>query len=158
MKAVSLKEIGKELNSLSPKELRELCLRLARFKKENKELLTYLLFESFDEEAYIEGVKNYIDEQFEQVSTQGSWFIRKTIRRIFTNTKKYIRFSQNKRTEVDLLIHFIRKLKNLKPSILKNKSLMSLCVRQTDAIIIKISALHPDLHQDYQQEVNELLR
>ena len=43
MKAVSVKELSQELLNRSPKELRDLCLRLSRFKKENKELLTYLL-------------------------------------------------------------------------------------------------------------------
>ena len=61
MKAVTVKEISEELVNLSPKELRDLCLRLARFKKENKELLTYLLFEATDEEMYIESVKKEID-------------------------------------------------------------------------------------------------
>ena len=61
MKAVTVKEISQELLNLSPKELRDLCLRLARFKKENKELLTYLLFESSDESSYVESVKKEID-------------------------------------------------------------------------------------------------
>ncbi len=56
MKPVTAKELKEELNSRSPNDLRELCLRLARFKKENKELLTYLLFEASDEQEYIEGV------------------------------------------------------------------------------------------------------
>ena len=46
MKAVSAVIIKKELHHLSSDKLMELCLRLSRFKKENKELLTYLLFES----------------------------------------------------------------------------------------------------------------
>ena len=50
MKAASLQEIKEELNQLDPIKVRDLCLRLGRFKKENKELLTYLLFESFNEE------------------------------------------------------------------------------------------------------------
>ncbi len=65
MKAVTVKELREELTNCTPKELRELCLRLARFKKENKELLTYLLFESSDEVLFIEGVKKEVDEQFE---------------------------------------------------------------------------------------------
>jgi len=57
MKAVTIKELKDELANLSPKEIRELCLRLARFKKENKELLTYLLFESGDESVYVGSIK-----------------------------------------------------------------------------------------------------
>ena len=37
MKAVTVKDVSQELLNLTPKELRDLCLRLARFKKENKE-------------------------------------------------------------------------------------------------------------------------
>ncbi len=58
MKAVTIKELKQELNHLSPKEVMDLCLRLSRFKKENKELLTYLLFEASDEAHYIESVKH----------------------------------------------------------------------------------------------------
>ena len=68
MKAVTVKELKLELEDRSPKELRELCLRLSRFKKENKELLTYLLFEASDEELYIESVKKEIDIQFEEIN------------------------------------------------------------------------------------------
>ena len=68
MKAVSVKELKEELRNRSQKELLELCLRLSVFKKENKELLTYLLFESYDETLYIESVKKEIDEQFLQIN------------------------------------------------------------------------------------------
>ena len=48
MKASTVSELKEELKHLPPAQLLELCLRLARFKKENKELLTYLLFEAHD--------------------------------------------------------------------------------------------------------------
>ena len=70
MKAVPVVTIKKELQHLSSDELTELCLRLSRFKKENKELLTYLLFEADFEEGYIETVKLEIDEQFELINTK----------------------------------------------------------------------------------------
>ncbi|CAH8286429.1 hypothetical protein EV196_106281 [Mariniflexile fucanivorans] len=88
MKAASIVEIKKELSHKSSEELAELCLRLSRFKKENKELLTYLLFESHNEEDYIESVKSYIDTQFEQINTASYFYIRKSARKILTNTKK----------------------------------------------------------------------
>ena len=70
MKAASLKEIKTELNQRSTQELLELCLRLSRFKKENKELLTYLLFESEDESDFIQRIKNKEDEEFETINTK----------------------------------------------------------------------------------------
>ena len=48
MKAVNVSRLKTELNNRSPKELLEICLRLSKFKKENKELLTYLLLEADD--------------------------------------------------------------------------------------------------------------
>ncbi len=64
MKASSLNEIKNELSELKPSEVMELTLRLARYKKESKELLTYLLFEAHDEEAFIRNIKNDMDQQF----------------------------------------------------------------------------------------------
>ena len=61
MKAVTVKVLKDELVHRSPKEMLEICLRLSKFKKENKELLTYLLFEAGDEASYIESVKREID-------------------------------------------------------------------------------------------------
>ena len=43
MKAAGVKAIKEELKNRDREELSELCLSLSKFKKENKELLTYLL-------------------------------------------------------------------------------------------------------------------
>ena len=52
MRSSSIHEIKQELVNFKTAELTSLCLRLVRFKKENKELLTYLLFEAQDEQVY----------------------------------------------------------------------------------------------------------
>jgi hypothetical protein len=156
MKAVTIKEISQELLNLSPKELRDLCLRLARFKKENKELLTYLLFESSDEVSYVESVKREIDLQFEQVNKKSYYFIKKGLRRILLNTGKYIRYSHNRKTEVDLLIYYCSKLKKFTPSIQRNAALRNLYLRQIANIKEKIGSLHEDLQYDYEMEVESL--
>ena len=153
LKAVTVKDIKEELNLRSPKELRELCLRLSRFKKENKELLTYILFESSDEVSYIESVKRELDEQFEKINKESYSYIKKSIRKILRITRKYIRYSLKKQTEVDLLIYFCLKLKNFSPSIQKNKGLLNLYNRQIDAIMKKVSTLHEDLQFDYGTEL-----
>ena len=75
MKAVSIKILKDELKHKDSKELMELCLKLARFKKENKELLTYLLFEAHDEEQYISMVKEEISVLFSEINTKSFFFI-----------------------------------------------------------------------------------
>jgi hypothetical protein len=156
MKAVTVKEIKDELETRSPKELRELCLRLSRFKKENKELITYILFESADEEAYVESVKAELDEQFSQVNRKTYYFIKKGVRKVLKNTKKYIRYSQSKKSEIDLLIWYCHKLRAFKPSIEKNTALKNLYNRQLDEIIVKLKSMHEDLQFDYASEIEAL--
>ncbi len=156
MKAVTVKELKVELSTRSPKELMELCLRLSRFKKENKEMLTYLLFEANDEDAYIQSVKTEIDEQFEKVNKKSYYLIKKSIRRILVNLNKYIRYSLKKETEVELLIYFCGKLRDFKPSIFRNVRLQNLYKRLITKARKTLLSLHEDLQYDYGQELDEL--
>ncbi|MFY0629503.1 MAG: hypothetical protein JXR05_03920 [Flavobacteriaceae bacterium] len=157
MKAVTVKKIKDELNHRSSQDLVELCLRLSKFKKENKELLTYLLFESHDEEMYIQSVKDLQDQLFEEVNTKSFFYIRKSVRKILTLTKKYIRYSKKKETEVELLLHFCSKLKNFTPSIKRSPRLTNVYHRQILLTQKAISTLHEDLQFDYEFELKELL-
>ena len=82
MKAATINEIKLELNNTPSQQLVELCLRLAKFKKENKELLSYLLFEAFDENAYVENIKQEALLQFEEINTSSLYFVKKSLRKI----------------------------------------------------------------------------
>ena len=64
MTAASLLELRMALKNVPSGNLQDLCIRLARYKKENKELLSYLLFDVDDEPEYIKGVKTEIDQYF----------------------------------------------------------------------------------------------
>ena len=156
MKAATVKEIKEELLGRPPKELIALCLRLSKFKKENKELLTYLLYEAGDEAAYIKTIKIEIDEQFEQINRKSFYFIKKSIRKILRNIKKYIRYSQKKETEAELLLYFCVKLKRFSPSIERNRVLKNMYFRQLELIKKAVSKLHEDLQYDYEMELQEL--
>ncbi len=156
MKSATVRELKTELQERSPKEILDLCLRLSRFKKENKELLTYLLFETADEQTYIESVKEEIDEKFELVNRKSPYFIKKSIRSILNHTKKYIRYSQNKETELELLIYFCQKLNAFQPSIHRNKKVATLYARLIEECKKKTGLLHEDLQYDYFRELENL--
>lgn len=156
MKAVSLKDIKLELSHRSANELQEICLHLSRFKKENKELLSYLLFLSSDEEAYIASIKKLMDEGFEAINRQSYFYIRKSIRKILTQTKKHIRYSQKKETEVELLLYFCKKMKAFRPSIKNSLQLENLYKRQVFLIKKTITSLHEDLQYDYNLVIEDL--
>ncbi|MFL1897296.1 hypothetical protein ACJRPK_16450 [Aquimarina sp. 2-A2] len=156
MKAVTVKTLKVELNERSHHELVELCLRLSKFKKENKELLTYLLLEAQNEAGFIESVKEEITDQFLEINTKTFYFIKKSVRKILRMVKKYIRYSKNKETEVELLLYFCEQLSEFSPSIKRNITLLNLYRRELASIEKKIQALHEDLQYDYKQELDEL--
>ncbi|MGC6432537.1 MAG: hypothetical protein ACON5F_15945 [Jejuia sp.] len=156
MKAVNLPEIKKELNMLSSTELQQICLRLARFKKENKELLTYLLFESHSESGYIETVKQFMDEEFALINTNNFYYIKKSIRKILRNVKKFVRYSQQKETEVELLLYFCEKLRDFEPIIKRSTQLQNMYIRQLELAKKTILKLHEDLQYDYNLMLEEL--
>jgi len=156
MKAASVKEIRIELNDKSHKELVEYCLSLSKFKKENKELLTYLLFESGDEWSYIEGIKREIDEEFKEINTKSYYLAKKRLRKILRTLKKYIRYSKKKQTDVEIMLYFCKKLKELFPSVSKSYVLRNIYEREIANIRKKILLLHEDLQFDYEAELEEL--
>jgi len=156
MKAATLAEIKKELKHKSEDELLSYCLSLSRFKKENKELLTYLLFEASDEEAYIQSVKNEIELQFSDINTQNYYWMKKTIRKVLKETRKFIRYSKKKTTEVELLLYFCSQMDSLSPSIKENTVLSNLHERLIISIRKTISKMEEDLQYDYNLQVDEL--
>ena len=83
MKAASISEIKIELNNLPASQLAALCLQLAKYKKDNKELLSYLLFEETDMPAYIESVKKEMDAQFAQINISHLYFAKKAFAKFY---------------------------------------------------------------------------
>ena len=156
MKAATSNEIKQELKGLSSANLIELCLRLARFKKENKELLTYLLFEADDLETYIGHVKDEVDEQFREVNTSSIYFAKKTIRKILRMVNKHIRYTGSKQAEAELLIYYSTKLKALKVFFRKSNVLDKLLDAQVKKIRAAIDTMHEDLQYDYIKALEEL--
>ncbi|MBW6490520.1 MAG: hypothetical protein K0B15_04920 [Lentimicrobium sp.] len=156
MKAASIAILKQELSTLPQKELLKLCLRLARYKTENKELLTYLLFEAGDEAEYIRTIKEEIEAWFSEINTSHIYFARKSIRKILRNINKFIRYSGSKQTEAELLIFFCTKLKNSALQYQTVTSLSNMYRNQLLKIGKAISTLHEDLQHDYLLELKEL--
>lgn len=156
MNTSTVSELKKELKHLSQSELIETCLRLSKFKKENKELLTYLLFEASNESRYIENVKEELLTQFNEINTSSYYYIGKSIRKILRNVKKYIRYSKNKETEIQLLIFFCRQASLITPSIARQVALKNLYWRQVETIKKTTKTLHEDLQYDYEMEIEKL--
>ena len=156
MKAATISELKQELSTVSPARLLEMCLRLAKFKKDNKELLSFLLFEAHDEASYIESVKKNMEEEFEQVNKTNLYFAKKTIRKILRMTNKYIRYTGSKQAEVELLLSFCGSLVRSGIPIRKNVALKNLYEGQLKKLAKVIATLHEDLQYDYLKQLDKL--
>ena len=156
MKAASVIELCKELEHLDKEKLKQLCLRLSRFKLENKELLTYLLFESEDESSYIQSIKNQLDTLFLDINTNSYFYVKKSVRKILRRIRKFARYSNQPETEVELLLYFCLKMQDIKPSIFKNKTLTNIYNRQIESAQKKTKKLHEDLQYEYNLHIEDL--
>jgi DNA repair protein RadC len=157
MRAASVKEIKTGLEEISPKELLSICLRLSKFKKENKELITYLLFEAQDEEAYIQSVKSEIDLSFESLNTSSMYIAKKNIRKIVRIANRYIKYSNQETTAVTLLIYVCSKIKSSGLNLNKSQALSNIYISLIKKIKLLISTLHEDLQYDFNLELNEIM-
>jgi hypothetical protein len=156
METASISEIKKELKTLSPQQLQDITVRLAKYKKENKELLSYLLFESFNEQNFIREVKVEIDEQFTHLNSSSFYLAKKTLRKVLRTTRKYIRFSGSKQTEVELLIYFCRKMNDSGLKRRSSRVIQNMYSQQVERIKKALSMMHEDLQFDYIDEVEKL--
>lgn len=156
MKAASVSDIKKELQTLPPSELLAVCLRLAKFKVENKELLTYLLFEAGDVRGFIATVKEEIDEAFTEISMDRTYLAKKKLRKIIRITNKYIRYMGNKEAEPELLLYICQHMKDAYMVNRKNIQVQNVYMQLLKKSVKAIAALHPDLQYDFIKTVNEL--
>jgi hypothetical protein len=156
MKAASIHEIKQELQTLPPSRLTELCLRLARFKKDNKELLTYLLFEAADETAYVESVKKEIDGEFEELPKPNLYLTKKSLRKVLRVTARQIRYTGSPQTQVEVLTYFLRKLRQSGIPYQDSPVLVNLYKQQLKKIRTVIDSLHEDLQHDYRRALQGL--
>lgn len=158
MKIATVREIKLELKDKNQEELIGICLDLSKFKKENKELLTYLLFEKENEEEYIDSIKEEIALLFQEIQERTLYHKRKGVRKILRITKKYIRYSKNKETEVELLIFYISEIKQtINYCYTQSKVLLNIYDKQIEFVKKKIKLLHEDLQYDYSSLLNGVI-
>jgi len=156
MKPASINEIKQELVTLQPKKLTELCLRLARYKKENKELLTYLLFEAHNEQAFVESINKETDEKFAELPKATTYLTTKSLRKVLRSITKYSRYMDSKESEMDMRIHFCTRLKNSGIRIQKDKAIFNLYNRQLLKLDTLKESVHEDLAFDYKKQLEQL--
>lgn len=156
MKAKSLKKLREELVYAEKQDLVDLCLQLARFKVENKELLTYELFYKNNKDLYLSEIEAHVDKEFEGLNDASYFYLKKGVQKINRHVKKYIRIAKDPEIEVHLLLYFLKQFKAYKPDLLKQKILNNMYHREYKLVVKRIEKLHPDLQYDYEKELEEV--
>lgn len=156
MKSASINELKTTLKAMSQPQLTDLCLRLARFKKENKELLTYLLYEADDLAAYLNAVKKELEDELAEINTGNLHWVKKSMRKVLRLLNKHIRYTQSKVAEAELRLYFCQLLKNFRVSIFKSPALSNLYHSQIKKIEAAIKTMHEDLERDYRVQLEAL--
>lgn len=156
MKTHSIHEIQKELNTLDKKQVLDLCMRLAKHKKESKELLSYLLFDVNDEKEYLEKVTIEINVLFDEINRKSSYTTKKGLQKVVRNLSKFIKNSSKKETELDLRIYFCNKVRASRINLDASKIISNIYYREIDKIKTAYSKLHEDLQYDYKERLEKL--
>lgn len=153
MKTPGIKEIKDELLHLPANELLNLCLRLARFKKENKELLAYLLFDANNQDEYKAAIKVALEAECEGISLTSAYFARKSLRKLERKLNQYFKYVGSKEFEADLLIFYLDLVKKL-PVWKQNRHVETKLVERLLVKINKVvDSFHPDLQYDFRSRL-----
>ncbi len=157
MKAAGISDIKKELEHLQTKELLDLCIALAKHKKDNKEYLGYLLFEAHDKNQFIKEVKEEIDTHFDALKLQSNlYYVKKSLRKILRIISKYAKYTDDKALNGELYIYFCLKLKNSGIPYHKSQMIVNIMEGTVKKINTLISTLHPDLQNDFLIDLDKI--
>lgn len=156
MKPSTISQLQKELKSLDKNEVAAICVRIAKYKKENKELLSYLLFDASDEKNYIENIKKEMDDLFFDINRKSTYTTKKGLQKIVRAMNRYIKYSDIKQTEIELRVYFCKKVKAARISLNTSSIISNLYYREHDKIKIAFLKLHEDLQYDYRAELEGL--
>ncbi|WP_126972164.1 hypothetical protein [Gynurincola endophyticus] len=156
MKAANVQVLKQALKDKKQSELVELCLRLARFKAENKELLSYLLFDESDLSGYLQHVKEEMEIGFETLNTQQTFLAKKTIRKVLRIANKHIRYIGQKEAQAEILIYFLHLLKHSGYDVHRSAVMMNLYKTQLKKIDQVLETLHEDLQFEYKKSREEV--
>ena len=151
MDPAPLAEIKRTLMLMDRSELLDACLRLARFKKDNKELLTYMLFLSQDEQGYANYLCGIIDGHFRETPNAH----KKTLRKIIRWMNKCLRFSGVKETEVQVRMHFCQALRDSQTPFRKHRVMLNMYTGQIKKIRKAIEKFHDDIKRDVERDISK---
>lgn len=157
MRPASIHDIRGQLQHLSNDELKELIIRLARFKQENKGLITYRIFDSLDEDAFVFSVLQLIREAFLGINP-APYLAKKTVRKAIRIGNQAIKYSGIPTTELSILCCLLEEMQSSPVDISSSPVLINLARGLEKRAQRCFDALHEDLQFEYRNQLQGVNR
>src|SRR5690606_1102434 len=106
-----------------------------------------------DEAGYISNVKTSLELLFDDVNRSNVYFAKKTLRKIVRTANKYIRYSKELTTEVEILLFVAENILALGLNMKKNIALENIYLSIIKRINKTVASLHEDLQYDYTRQL-----
>ncbi len=153
MKPATLVQIRKELETISPQRLMALTLRLIKFKTENKEFVSYLLFDEDQLSEYLADLKFEISAMLDDVTFTKPLIAKKTLRKCQKTITKHAKYMGSKDAEAELYIFIIRKIHEKGINKYTNRTIQIIYLRLIEKVKKLLPNIHNDLRIDFEKEI-----
>lgn len=141
---------------MPPEEVLEICVKLAKYKKENKEFLNFILFGAQDKENYFSAVKEDLEEQFSQINRMSGWTTKKGLQKMVRLINKHVKQSGSLQTEIELRLWFCKRIRQTRVNLDLSQVSSNLFYREIERIKVVYHKLHEDLRTDYDKDLEFL--
>jgi len=156
MKIASLAEIKKELQNLSQSELIALVSDLSKFSADNKLFLYFKLYGRDHPELFSEMVQEELISEFRNANTRNSHYAKKSAQGIRRKLNKFLKFTKDKPTQVDLISFFCEMLYEYGYLMFRHPVIENLYLLQVGKVERLLGQMHEDLQYDYRGKLMEL--
>lgn len=155
MRPASIQEIRNQLQHESQEALFDLIIRLARFKQENKALITYRIFDSIDEDAFVVSVQHMIRDTFSGINP-APYLAKKTIRKAIRIGNQAIKYSGIPTTEISILLCLLDEMEQASVDIASSPVLINLAKGLFKRVHKCFETLHEDLQFEYRTKIQDM--
>lgn len=158
MKAPTLNQIKKELETIAPDRVMSILLRLIKSKTENKELVSYILFDEADLSTYISDLRYEVEVQMTNLLKSPPYIQKRGLRKVLNYITRHAKYTGTKEAEVELLLFFCQQMNTLGLMRHPSRLIENIYVSQLNKINKKLPLVHEELQVDYQREWKALLK
>src|SRR5690554_5013499 len=156
MKIATLAEIKKELQHLSSKELIDLISDLSKFSTDNKLFLYFKLYGREQPGLFAEMVQEELIEDFRNGNQRNAHYAKKSAQAIRRKLNKYLKFTKDKPTQVELISFFCEMLYEYGYLMYRHPVIENLYLLQVGKVERLLGQMHEDLQYDYRGKLMEL--